>query len=272
MGCGSSNQAPPDRVTDHDKNIALVQTAAGTTSKSKQENYNENQGNQDKKAQEAPPKESSKEPPPQVEQSNTQPPPDVGPSTAGQQPEAVKQPVTVSTENKPKLDLSGLDDLKKMADDLKTKITDQLQDQRKQFVDSVTLPVTISKIIKGDLSVRCPAEARVVRIFVSSTFTGHIIIITTIILIIIILIIIIIIIIIITSSSSSSSSSSPSPPPLYLQPFSRPSPQVVDMRWGIRDEAQDDHMTTDICLKEVQLCKEQSTGPCFVVSCSLRLI
>ncbi len=41
--------------------------------------------------------------------------------------------------------------------------------------------------------------------------------------------------------------------------------QVVDMRWGVRDEATDDHMTTDLCLREVDLCMKISTGPCFVV-------
>ena len=42
--------------------------------------------------------------------------------------------------------------------------------------------------------------------------------------------------------------------------------QVVDMRWGVRDEATDDHMTTEICMKELKLCQEVSTGPNFVVS------
>ena len=28
--------------------------------------------------------------------------------------------------------------------------------------------------------------------------------------------------------------------------------QVVDMRWGVRDEATDDHSTTDLCLQEVK--------------------
>lgn len=41
--------------------------------------------------------------------------------------------------------------------------------------------------------------------------------------------------------------------------------QVVDMRWGIRDEATDDHMTTELCLKELRLCQKLSTGPNFVV-------
>lgn len=41
--------------------------------------------------------------------------------------------------------------------------------------------------------------------------------------------------------------------------------QVVDMRWGVRDEATDDHMGTELCLKELKLCQELSTGPNFVV-------
>ncbi|XP_033747062.1 NACHT and WD repeat domain-containing protein 2-like [Pecten maximus] len=40
--------------------------------------------------------------------------------------------------------------------------------------------------------------------------------------------------------------------------------QVVDMRWGVRDEASDDHSTTDLCLKEIDLCQKLSTGPNFV--------
>ena len=42
--------------------------------------------------------------------------------------------------------------------------------------------------------------------------------------------------------------------------------QVVDMRWGVRDEATDDHMGTELCLKELKLCQKLSTGPNFVVS------
>ena len=47
--------------------------------------------------------------------------------------------------------------------------------------------------------------------------------------------------------------------------------QVVDMRWGIRDEATDDHMGTDICLREIQMCQRLSTGPNFVVSMILHI-
>ena len=41
--------------------------------------------------------------------------------------------------------------------------------------------------------------------------------------------------------------------------------QVVDMRWGVRDEATADHMTTELCMKELKLCQDLSTGPSFVV-------
>ena len=46
--------------------------------------------------------------------------------------------------------------------------------------------------------------------------------------------------------------------------------QVVDMRWGVRDEATDDHMGTELCLKELKLCQKLSTGPNFVVSLYLK--
>ena len=41
--------------------------------------------------------------------------------------------------------------------------------------------------------------------------------------------------------------------------------QIVDMRWGVREEAQNDHTTTDVCLKELRACQKLSTGPNFVV-------
>ena len=39
--------------------------------------------------------------------------------------------------------------------------------------------------------------------------------------------------------------------------------QVVDMRWGVRDEATDDHLTTSLCLQELHNCKEMSVGTSF---------
>ena len=40
------------------------------------------------------------------------------------------------------------------------------------------------------------------------------------------------------------------------------------MRWGVRDEATDDHMTTELCMKEIENCQRLSMGPNFVVSFS----
>ena len=42
--------------------------------------------------------------------------------------------------------------------------------------------------------------------------------------------------------------------------------QVVDMRWGVRDEATDDHMTSELCMRELRACQQLSTGPNFIVS------
>ena len=41
--------------------------------------------------------------------------------------------------------------------------------------------------------------------------------------------------------------------------------QVVDMRWGVRDESTADHMTTTLCMHEIKACQDLSTGPNFVV-------
>ena len=45
--------------------------------------------------------------------------------------------------------------------------------------------------------------------------------------------------------------------------------QVVDMRWGVRDESTDDHMTTELCMRELRACQKLSTGPNFIVSTKL---
>ena len=41
--------------------------------------------------------------------------------------------------------------------------------------------------------------------------------------------------------------------------------QVVDMRWGVREEATVDHSSSDLCIKEIKTCNEVSLGPTFVV-------
>ena len=38
------------------------------------------------------------------------------------------------------------------------------------------------------------------------------------------------------------------------------------MRWGVRDDATDTHMTTELCLREIKACQDISVGPNFVVS------
>ena len=40
----------------------------------------------------------------------------------------------------------------------------------------------------------------------------------------------------------------------------------MDLRWGIRDEAQDDHNTIDFCIREIENCKRSSIGPSCLVS------
>lgn len=39
---------------------------------------------------------------------------------------------------------------------------------------------------------------------------------------------------------------------------------VVDMRWGVRDEATDDHQTVNLCSREIKNCQRMSLGPNFV--------
>jgi hypothetical protein len=41
--------------------------------------------------------------------------------------------------------------------------------------------------------------------------------------------------------------------------------QVVDMRWGVRDESTDDHKTAELCMNEIDNCQRLSLGPNFVV-------
>ena len=47
--------------------------------------------------------------------------------------------------------------------------------------------------------------------------------------------------------------------------------QVVDMRWGVRDEASNDHSGPKTCMDELRSCQELSLGPNFVVSMAQQL-
>lgn len=41
--------------------------------------------------------------------------------------------------------------------------------------------------------------------------------------------------------------------------------QVVDMRWGVRDEATADHKTNELCVQEIKNCQRLTPGPNFIV-------
>ena len=36
--------------------------------------------------------------------------------------------------------------------------------------------------------------------------------------------------------------------------------QVVDMRWGVRDEVTNEHLTTELCMQELATCQQLSIG------------
>ena len=40
--------------------------------------------------------------------------------------------------------------------------------------------------------------------------------------------------------------------------------KVVDMRWGVRDEMTNEHMTTALCMNELRGCQKYSMGPNFI--------
>lgn len=42
--------------------------------------------------------------------------------------------------------------------------------------------------------------------------------------------------------------------------------QVVDMRWGVTEDSQNDHSVENLCLREISNCQNMSLGPNFVVN------
>ncbi|XP_078423676.1 NACHT domain- and WD repeat-containing protein 1 [Cetorhinus maximus] len=40
--------------------------------------------------------------------------------------------------------------------------------------------------------------------------------------------------------------------------------EVVDMRWGVPDTLTTDHMSTELCLREIESCQKMSVGPTFI--------
>ena len=48
--------------------------------------------------------------------------------------------------------------------------------------------------------------------------------------------------------------------------------QVVDMRWGVRDEFTADHKASELCMQEIKNCQRLTPGPNFVVRYKICLI
>ncbi|XP_077984718.1 NACHT domain- and WD repeat-containing protein 1-like [Glandiceps talaboti] len=97
----------------------------------------------------------------------------------------------------------------------------------------------LKDILEGDMCKDCPSNAKIVRIFTSSTFTD-------------------------TQHERNALMERVYPKlKKYCQERGYEF-QIVDMRWGVRDEATDDHMATELCLREVEECQKVSTGPNFV--------
>lgn len=104
----------------------------------------------------------------------------------------------------------------------------------------VQRPKTVQdELYMGNMNTECPSTAKVVRIFTSSTFTD-------------------------TKHERNTLMEKAYP---RIKAFCQELGydfQVVDMRWGIRDEATDNQMGTEICLRELTMCQKLSTGPNFV--------
>ncbi|KAK3084596.1 hypothetical protein FSP39_016054 [Pinctada imbricata] len=97
----------------------------------------------------------------------------------------------------------------------------------------------VDRVFVGDMTIECPSTAKIVRIFTSSTFTD-------------------------TMHERNKWMTDAYP---RIKRFCQEKGydfQVVDMRWGVRDEANDEHTATELCLKELKLCQKLSTGPNFV--------
>lgn len=99
---------------------------------------------------------------------------------------------------------------------------------------------TVDRIFAGNLDLLPPLSSKVVRIFTSSTFTDMLMERNTLM--------------------------------EYVYPkikeYCREKHgleyQVVDMRWGVRDEMTDEHMTTALCMNELRGCQKYSMGPNFI--------
>ncbi|KAL9966270.1 hypothetical protein ACROYT_G024319 [Oculina patagonica] len=97
----------------------------------------------------------------------------------------------------------------------------------------------VERVLHGFIEESCPVNSKTIRIFLSSTFTD-------------------------TEHERNALMENVYP---KLREFCQKKGyefQVVDMRWGVRDDATDTHMTTELCLGEIKACQEISIGPNFV--------
>lgn len=99
---------------------------------------------------------------------------------------------------------------------------------------------TLDLLISGDLNKLPPLPKRVVRLFISSTFTDM------------------------TLERNSLMERVYPRLKKYCRERFGLDFQVVDMRWGVRDEATDDHQTVDLCSREIANCQRLSLGPNFI--------
>lgn len=94
-------------------------------------------------------------------------------------------------------------------------------------------------VLSGNMDVKIPELAKVVRIFTSSTFTD-------------------------TRVERNALMSKIYPKLREVCQEQGYEFHVVDMRWGVHDPCSDDHRTSEISLKELKACQRLSTGPNFV--------
>ncbi|KAH3692060.1 hypothetical protein DPMN_194937 [Dreissena polymorpha] len=145
----------------------------------------------------------------------------------------------ISSEEKAKIE-----DQKRQLDNMLSQI-DELENLFKTKIariDSKEMSPEIklrNEALRGNTHLICPPSAKIVRIFTSSTFTD--------------------------TKHERNMLMREAYPKIkeHCRNFGYEF-QVVDMRWGVRDEATDDHMGTELCLRELRLYQKLSTGPSFV--------
>jgi len=47
---------------------------------------------------------------------------------------------------------------------------------------------------------------------------------------------------------------------------------MMDLRWGLGEESQDNHTVIEFCIQEIENCVRMSLGPSFVVRLFLRIV